>query len=304
MTGFEQSDSEDAELAHSMQVRAHIPRFVGKRTVDEDEVDKLLLKQEAEVNDMDNLQNMLDYLLKNSDENLQESSRFAQDLSLLNDQDSNSDPTEFERVAKWAPRFVGKRRSPMFVGRRRAPLFIGKRYAPRFVGKRGAPMFIGRRGHPLFVGRRDSPLFIGRRENARPADTSFYVGGKRSVDAASKQARAENSAGYSNFPTRESNEKREREIVILPQEMRLIHGKPVYSEFSKRFVVPEFVGKRDRFLKKYEKISSEKRFDTPFFVGRRSDDMLLSDLSDLNPEFSILAQQPAIHSDSSLSNIK
>lgn len=177
-TGFEQSDSEDAELAHSMQVRAHIPRFVGKRTVEDDEVDKLLLKQEADVSDIESLQNMLDYLLKSSQENLQETSRLQQDFS---PQESNSDPTEFERVVKWAPRFVGKRRTPMFVGRRRAPLFIGKRYAPRFVGKRapGAPMFIGRRGYPLFVGRRESPLFVGRRENARPADTSFYVGGKR-----------------------------------------------------------------------------------------------------------------------------
>lgn len=178
LRGFEQSDSEDAELAHSMQVRAHIPRFVGKRTLGDDD-ESMLLKQQQENIEQENLQNILMYLLKNYEDNSDETQRLSEDLSTQSDEDSNSDTATFERYAKWAPKFVGKRRSPMFVGRRRAPLFVGKRYAPRFVGKRGAPMFVGRSGSPMFVGRRDSPMFIGRREQARPADTSYYVGGKR-----------------------------------------------------------------------------------------------------------------------------
>ncbi|XP_063432097.1 MIP-related peptides-like [Mytilus trossulus] len=179
-TGFEQSESEDADLAHTIRMRAsHIPRFVGKRTMGEDEVEKLLIKQQEENDDQEDEQKFLIDLLKSYDESLSESQHLSGDFNTHTDAESNSELSPFEREAKWAPRFVGKRRSPMFVGRRRAPLFIGKRYAPRFVGKRGAPMFVGRRGSPMFVGRRDSPLFVGKRENARPADTSYYVGGKR-----------------------------------------------------------------------------------------------------------------------------
>jgi hypothetical protein len=48
LRGFEQSESDDAELAHSMQVRAHIPHFVGKRSLDDEVVENILLKQQEE----------------------------------------------------------------------------------------------------------------------------------------------------------------------------------------------------------------------------------------------------------------
>lgn len=281
MTGFEQSESEDADLAHTIRMRAsHIPRFVGKRTMGEDEVEKLLIKQQEENDDQENEQKFLIDLLKSYDESLSESQHLSGDFNTQTDAESNSELSPFEREAKWAPRFVGKRRSPMFVGRRRAPLFIGKRYAPRFVGKRGAPMFVGRRGSPMFVGRRDSPLFVGKRENARPADTSYYVGGKRSVNAASEYQQNSASLNSLNFDmlNNDIKNKRERERLYLPQEMQIFNGHPMFSDFSKRFVVPEFVGKREG--NSLPNILSQKRFDTPFFVGRRrSADIALDDLN-------------------------
>jgi hypothetical protein len=304
LRGFEQSESDDAELAHSMQVRAHISQFVGKRSLDDEVVENILLKQQEENADEENLENVLMYLLKSYD-NSAESQK--EDFSTQSDEDSNSDLSTFERDAKWAPRFVGKRRSPMFVGRRRAPLFVGKRYAPRFVGKRyaprfvgkrGAPLFVGKRGSPMFIGRRDSPLFIGRRENALPADTSFFVGGKRSVIAASdlKHTHNNDKLGFHHSDNQIKN-KRERERFILPQEMQLLNGNPVYSDFSKRFVVPEFIGKREGLGSNTQYILSEKRFDTPFFVGRRSVDFSLEPLEESNPGFRYAVQQPAMHSE-------
>jgi hypothetical protein len=150
----------------------------------------------------------------------------------------------------------------------------------------------------MFIGRRDSPLFIGRRENALPADTSFFVGGKRSVIAASdlKHTHNNDKLGFHHSDNQIKN-KRERERFILPQEMQLLNGNPVYSDFSKRFVVPEFIGKREGLGSNTQYILSEKRFDTPFFVGRRSVDFSLEPLEESNPGFRYAVQQPAMHSE-------
>jgi hypothetical protein len=79
------------------------------------------------------------------------------------------------------------------------------------------------------------------------------------------------------------------------QEMQLLNGNPVYSDFSKRFVVPEFIGKREGLGSNTQYILSEKRFDTPFFVGRRSVDFSLEPLEESNPGFRYAVQQPAMH---------
>jgi translation elongation factor EF-Ts len=42
-----------------MQVRAHIPQFVGKRSLDDEVVENILLKQQEENNDEENLENVL-----------------------------------------------------------------------------------------------------------------------------------------------------------------------------------------------------------------------------------------------------
>jgi translation elongation factor EF-Ts len=41
-----------------MQVRAHIPQFVGKRSLDDEVVENILLKQQEENNDEENLENV------------------------------------------------------------------------------------------------------------------------------------------------------------------------------------------------------------------------------------------------------
>lgn len=168
---------------------------------------------------------------------------------------------------RYTPQFVGKRYTPQFVGKRFTPQFVGKRYTPQFVGKRYQPKFIGKRYQPLFVGKKSSPtpMFVGKRSEFDDIESSLENGHieKRSVDT-------ENTEEKINDAETDKNTSRRRKRSVL------IGMNPI----EKRFVAPEFIGRRDslssilsaldalQFARESSR-STTKRFEAPLFIGKR-----------------------------------
>ncbi|XP_052778704.1 MIP-related peptides-like [Mya arenaria] len=188
---------------------------------------------------------------------------------------------------RYRPMFVGKRYRPMFVGKRYRPMFVGKRYRPMFVGKRYRPMFVGKRYQPMFVGKRYTPQFVGKRYTPR------FVGKRDTSEAAEKSAMEKRSVLLTNVDEELKNEdassRKKRSVEDLDEEMqRRAWGRYVpwktaplaSAPVTKRFVAPEFIGRRDSLssilsaldaldLARNPLRSTSKRFEAPMFIGKR-----------------------------------
>lgn len=185
---------------------------------------------------------------------------------------------------RYKPMFVGKRYQPMFVGKRYQPMFVGKRYQPMFVGKRYQPMFVGKRYNPMFVGKRYTPKFVGKRnapESASKRYTPLFVGKRDVSDTESK-------------PVEETKTvRRKRSLADDAALYKRAWGRYFpYSSYAyaaykrnpeqaafKRFVAPEFIGRRDSLSSILSALdalqyihhprSASKRFEAPMFIGKR-----------------------------------
>lgn len=215
---------------------------------------------------------------------------------------------------RYTPKFIGKRFTPRFVGKRYTPKFIGKRYTPKFIGKRYTPKFIGKRWTPKFIGKRESlditekrfqPVFVGKKSSAAP----MFLGkryvpsfvGKRDDQEMAAEANQikKRSVPQSNIELdnveeqTEHNQRRKRSVMdnteddikrawrtYMPWNMQsaYIGGEPAYLE--KRFVAPEFIGRRDSLstilsaldalqFARNQPRSASKRFEAPLFIGKR-----------------------------------
>ena len=189
-------------------VRRYVPRFIGKRKQDTNDISLEKLLDEIPESDLEDIKDfdesklieILDSLGNTEiiDEETDISSENGGDVDdsgeyLEENTEGLDDTQEVERryipsfVGKrYNPMFVGKRYNPMFVGRRYSPMFVGKRYIPRFVGKRYIPRFVGKRYRPMFVGKRGrgSPMFVGKRYNPMFVGKRYkpmFVGKKSSV---------------------------------------------------------------------------------------------------------------------------
>ena len=202
---------------------------------------------------------------------------------------------------RYTPRFIGKRYTPRFIGKRYTPRFIGKRYTPRFIGKRYAPRFIGKRFKPFFVGKKFSPeeslpekrykpFFVGKRSQDQISNENSHVE-KRSVkdssedintiqENADRSKRKKRSLGNAND---ESLKRAWGRYIPLKSSLastyRLPGAQPSYLE--KRFVAPEFIGRRDSLstilnaldalqFARTEPRTTSKRFEAPLFIGKRT----------------------------------
>ncbi|XP_060571540.1 MIP-related peptides-like [Ruditapes philippinarum] len=202
---------------------------------------------------------------------------------------------------RYTPRFIGKRYTPRFIGKRYTPRFIGKRYTPRFIGKRYAPRFIGKRLQPIFVGKKFSPedslqekrykpFFVGKRSQDQISNEQNHVE-KRSVsetteeintvqENADRSKRRKRSVGNAND---ESLKRAWGRYIPLKNSLapafRLPGPQPSYME--KRFVAPEFIGRRDSLstilsaldalqFARTEPRTTSKRFEAPLFIGKRT----------------------------------
>jgi len=177
---------------------------------------------------------------------------------------------------RYRPMFVGKRYRPMFVGKRYRPMFVGKRYIPQFVGKRYIPQFVGKRYIPQFVGKRYIPQFVGKRY------TPKFVG-KRDTSGVIQKS-------VSHVEGTEILSRKKRSVDDLTEEMeRRAWGsyfpwtKVQFTQptMGKRFVAPEFIGRRDSLTSILSALdalemardparSTNKRFEAPLFVGKRT----------------------------------
>ncbi|KAK6176273.1 hypothetical protein SNE40_014586 [Patella caerulea] len=219
--------------------------------------------------------------------------RLRRSASFADGDDSVEASGEFQQLSSKrgfdVPQFLGKRgyNIPQFVGKRYGiPQFVGKRYGipqfvgkrkydiPQFLGKRGyaAPQFVGRRafGPPQFVGKRgfSAPQFVGKRGYSVPA----FVG-KRDSDIPS------------------DNEKRGFDQPMFVG--RRAYGVP--SFVGKRGIdVPAFIGKRKeesfrdllatlQAYREYRRLmQTDKRFEAPLFVGKRSDSTSSAESTEVN----------------------
>ncbi|KAK7479942.1 hypothetical protein BaRGS_00028850, partial [Batillaria attramentaria] len=227
------------------------PYFVGKRSLEEEEElsQEELQKRQSEL-----------------EENVAEDGDFTDQLDDLDFTDSD------EKRAR--PMFVGKRPRPMFVGKRLRPMFVGKRVKPMFVGKRVKPMFVGKKSaRPMFVGKKSArPMFVGKK-SARP----MFVGKKSARPMFVGKRVKPMFVG-----------KRARPMFVGKRARPMFVGKRARPMFVGKRYKPMFVGKRQeenlsellaalhtlQAARQYRRmIQTDKRYDyeTPYFVGRRSD---------------------------------
>ncbi|XP_045166657.1 MIP-related peptides-like [Mercenaria mercenaria] len=201
---------------------------------------------------------------------------------------------------RYTPRFIGKRYTPRFVGKRYTPKFIGKRYTPKFIGKRYTPKFIGKRFQPIFVGKkfapatpflekRYKPFFVGKRDEDQMKNENNHVE-KRSVSNTNDEVNeAQGNTDRSKRRKRSLSDTNEESLkrawgTYIPlkssiqPDYRSSGAQPSYLE--KRFVAPEFIGRRDSLstilsaldalqFARSEPRSTSKRFEAPLFIGKR-----------------------------------
>ncbi|KAL5013906.1 hypothetical protein ScPMuIL_008176 [Solemya velum] len=276
----------EASDAHSQQLvkRSLIPRFVGKRTAQEEESEfenSDLVKTDGAIRNAEvDKRGPLLYLLR---------SLKHEPLELLRDalDDAGSDSSQAHSVSSressGGPKSIkiqhlGPRNSavPLFLGRRRAPFFVGKRAArPYFVGKRRAPYFVGKKDvSPFFVGKKGQPYFVGKRD---------INGGNNIALDGENAARQKREAYFGDV----GEEKRAWNSYIPWPEIRgVYHINYRSSPYQvKRFIIPKFIGKRNNpqsisailkalkaleYARQRRRSLQKKPYYAPLFVGRRN----------------------------------
>lgn len=221
-----------------------------------------------------------------------------EDLSYSSDDNDEIESQEVKRYKpmfvgkrQYNPRFVGKRYKPMFVGKRYQPMFVGKRYQPMFVGKRYQPMFVGKRYQPMFVGKRYTPKFVGKRYTPKFVGKRYtpkFVGKRFTPSFVGKRDVSEN-----NNNVEQTKSIRRKRSLSEDSELDKrawgrytpLPGLSSYRRFPeqtafKRFVAPEFIGRRDSLSSILSALdalqymqqpgrSTTKRFEAPMFIGKR-----------------------------------
>ncbi|KAH3876518.1 MIP-related peptides-like [Dreissena polymorpha] len=313
-----EGESNDTDLIRL--VRRYVPRFVGKRTIDsidsdetenklnEEELKELEIAVQSYLEDSGlDVKDNFEYNLGDTDELLTDKS--ALEKQVENDEISTDEVNDGEYSSelsqgdkRYIPQFVGKRSrtyggrqyNPMFVGKRYRPMFVGKRYRPMFVGKRYRPMFVGKRYRPMFVGKRYKPMFVGKRYRPMFVGKRYqpkFIGkryqpkfiGKRDVQAVQNQ-------NYDS--TSPNNSRKKRSVYDETETMDSLNYIP--ARYTKRFVAPEFIGRRDSLSSilsaldaleygRHPVRSTSKRFEAPMFIGKRSPYVMELNLDPVGP---------------------
>ena len=215
----------------------------------------------------------------------------ADEDSFLDSQEEKRFQPTFVGKRQYKPTFVGKRYQPMFVGKRYQPMFVGKRYQPMFVGKRYQPMFVGKRYQPMFVGKRYQPMFVGKRYQPMFVGKRYqptFVGKRFTPTFVGKRDVSEINTNGEQV----KNVRRKRSLSDDSDMLKRAWGRytPLsrYAAFKrypeptayKRFVAPEFIGRRDSLSSILSALdalqyiqqpgrSTSKRFEAPMFIGKR-----------------------------------
>lgn len=274
--------------AHSQQLvkRSLIPRFVGKRTAQEDESEfsnSELVNTDGAIRNGDvdvDKRGPLLYLLR---------SLKHEPLELLRDALENAGDASSQahsvssRESSGGPKSIkiqhsGQRNSavPLFLGRRRAPFFVGKRAArPYFVGKRRAPYFVGKKDvSPFFVGKKGQPYFVGKRDISDESNIALEG------ESAARQKRE----AY--FGELDDEKRAWNSYIPWPEIRGVYHINYRSSPYEvKRFIIPKFIGKRNdpqsisailkalkalEYARQRRRSLQKKPYDAPLFIGRRN----------------------------------
>jgi hypothetical protein len=167
---------------------------------------------------------------------------------------------------------VGKRYIPQFVGKRYIPQFVGKRYIPRFVGKRFDEA-------DTTEDQENLPMVLEKRSADNSASNTLAVNHENGDDIAKSRHKR------SVLDTDETSVTKRAWGRYVPwQEIPTYKILKVEGPImDKRFVAPEFIGRRDsissilsaldalRIARNEPRIAS-KRFQAPLFIGKRGSD--------------------------------
>lgn len=303
-----EGDNSDTEPINV--VRRYVPRFVGKREKEpvNDDIeanDKQSYSDVAEIDDLDDaVKDFVEYVNNmkynavqsesDSSSDMGENDEETEDLSYTIDdvtQEEKRYQPMFVGKRQYSPMFVGKRYQPMFVGKRYQPMFVGKRYQPMFVGKRYQPMFVGKRYQPMFVGKRYTPTFVGKRYTPTFVGKRYtpkFIGkrltpsfvGKRDVSQENEVEELKNVRRKRSLSDDESEMYKRAWGRYMPFPSFVGYKRIPEQTTFKRFVAPEFIGRRDSLSSilsaldalqyiRHPARSTTKRFEAPMFIGKR-----------------------------------